>query len=150
MVSSEEEGLSFLRKSKRILLVSPEVLQNSFMYLFRNKQTLKEKIIDSLNRDLQAPIEIRDAGEKGRGVFATEDIPSSMYICEYKTTNVYNTDKFIRKQREYETNEEIFATITFKVGRTSYYYDATRRFNQMGRYINHSRLLIFAHTHPFL
>lgn len=86
------------------------------MYLFRNSQTLKEKIIDGLNRDLQAPIEIRDAGEKGRGVFATEDIPSSMYICEYKTTNVYNTDEFIRKQREYETNEEIFATITFKVG----------------------------------
>lgn len=39
-----------------------------------------EKTIDGLNRDLEAPIEIRDAEEKGRGIFATEEIPSRVYI----------------------------------------------------------------------
>ena len=62
-----------------------------------------------------------------------------MYICEYKTTNVYETAGFIPKQREYEKNDETSATISFKVGRTKYFYDATRRYNQMGRYMNHSR-----------
>ena len=90
-----------LRKSKRILLVCPQ-----------------EKIIGGLNRDLQGPIEIQDAEEKGKGVFATEDIPSRMYICEYKTTNVYKTAEFIPKQREYEINHETSATISFKVGQT--------------------------------
>ena len=53
-----------------------------------------EKIIDGLNGDLEAPIEIRDAEEKGRSVFA---IPSRVYIhvCEYKTTKVYETADFI-------------------------------------------------------
>ena len=62
-----------------------------------------------------------------------------MYICEYKTTNVYKTAEFIPKQREYEKNHETSATISFKVGQKNYFYDATRRFNQMGRYMNHSR-----------
>ena len=113
---------------------------NCSLHEYRKHQTIKEKVIDGLNRDLNAPVEIRDTGNvKGRRVFALQRIERHTYICEHKTTNAYKEDKFHLKQKQYEENEETSATITFPVGRKKFYYDNTRRFNQIGWYLNHSK-----------
>ena len=41
--------------------------------------------------------------------------------------------------KEYEKNNETSGSISFKVGRKTLFYDATRRYNQYGLYMNHSR-----------
>ena len=72
-------------------------------------------------------------------MYALCDITAHNYICEYKTTKVYDSRiEYEKRLQEYEKNGETSATISHKVGRTTYLYDATRRFNQFGRYMNHS------------
>jgi hypothetical protein len=43
---------------------------------------------------------------KGRGLFATSDIPSGEYICEYKTTSVNDRRRQKKRDQEYIANDE--------------------------------------------
>ena len=55
--------------------------------------TLEEIAVDGLLWRREAAIIIKDAGHMGRGVFATADIPSNTFICEYKTGSVLTPSK---------------------------------------------------------
>ena len=96
-------------------------------------------MIDGLNRDLEAPLSITHAGEKGRGVFADTKIPKHTFVCEYKTTNVYDQKQYDKRNKEMEANDEICSIVEYRVGKSILYFDATRRFNQYGKYMNHGR-----------
>ena len=115
------------------------VFYNNYTLHFRGILTIEEIVINGLNQDLNAPIQVRSAGKKGRGVFATENIHKNSYICEYKTTKVYRKEEYQRKMKEAAANNEVSAAIEHKVGRTTLYFDTTRRMNQYGRYMNHGR-----------
>ena len=68
------------------------MLQNPFSFRWA---TLKEKVIEGLDKHLTADLDIQDTGtERGRGVFATLPIQKHTYICEYRA--------HIRMEAEYE------------------------------------------------
>ena len=116
--------------------------------------TLKEKILDGLNRNLEVPLEVVEMQDgpglfpyiisnifisfPGRGVIAKEAIPINSFVCEYKATGVYSTQQYRQREKEYLENDEIVANIEAKVNGKIMHFDATRRLNQFGRYINHS------------
>ena len=78
---------------------------------------------------------------KGRGVFANEFIPKKTFVCEYKTTQVYRSHR--QKQRleeEYKINKEPCKVVEVHLDDGVVYFDGTRRTNQFGAYINHSRM----------
>lgn len=52
-----------------------------------------EVVIQGLSYHLTAPLEIKDAGRKGRGVFAVDKIHKGTYLCEYRTSRVYHPKK---------------------------------------------------------
>lgn len=82
---------------------------------------------------------ITHAGEKGRGVFAGTKIPKHTFVCEYKTTNVYYQKQYDKRNKEMEANDEVCLIVEYKVGMSILYFDANRRFNQYGKYMNHGR-----------
>ena len=52
---------------------------------------------------MEADLEVREAGWKGRGVFAKTDIEKGTYLCEYRMTRVYHPNKYVK---EFELNGE--------------------------------------------
>ena len=101
--------------------------------------TIKEIVIDGLTRDLNAPVDVRNTEGKGRGVFATTTIPKHTYVCEYKTTGVYTKEQHMKRYQEMAANDEVCAVVEYKVGRSTLFFDATRRINQYDRFMNHGR-----------
>ena len=76
----------------------------------------------------------------GRGVFATADIPRGSWLCEYKG-EVYPIGDMEGRLREYDVNHEgcyVISTFHPVGGKRKLCFDATRRFNQLGRYVNHA------------
>ena len=71
-------------------------------------------------------------------MFASNDIPKNFFICEYKTTKVCSKNEYMQRSFEYEKNNETCAAVEAKIEGRINYFDATRRYNQFGRYINHS------------
>ena len=45
-----------------------------------------EVVIEGLSSGKDAPLEVREEGIAGRGVFATDFIKKGAWLCEYKTT----------------------------------------------------------------
>ena len=109
--------------------------------------TVEEIVLDGLNRDLNGPVSIRNAGIKGRGVFANSFIPRHTYVCEYKTTNIYSRTEYEKREKEMAINEETCAIIEHRVGKSTFYFDATRRYNQLGKYMNHGRKDVNVRVH---
>ena len=82
---------------------------------------------------------MKEAGRKGRGVFATEDIKKGTYLCEYRTTRVYHPKQRAKYEWEYEKNGEGSYLLETQFGK-KLIFDATRCYDQVGRYINHASL----------
>ena len=79
---------------------------------------------------------------KGRGVLAKEPIAKGTYICEYRTYRVYpvGSDTHKRLSEEYSRNSEgsfVVETAYPIPGIGRLCFDATRRYRDVGRYINH-------------
>ena len=86
---------------------------------------------------MEADLEVGDAGRRGRGVFAKTDIEKGTYLCEYRTTRVYHPNKKDKYVKEYELNGE-GCYLLETCYKPKLVFDATRCFDQIGRYINHS------------
>ena len=92
-------------------------------------------------------LEVVDIGSpKGRRVVAREPISKGSYVCEYRTYRVYpvGSDEAKSLAKEYELNQEGSYVLQTAhpvpgVGRRLC-FDATRRFKDVGRLINHSAL----------
>ena len=87
------------------------------MYAHRNVLSLKEKVLDGLTRDIEAPrfkilnlvmsqvsfhndFQYSYHSSAGRGVIPLEDIPIKTFVCEY-TKNIYS-----KRELEYGLNNE--------------------------------------------
>ena len=82
----------------------------------------------------------RFPGDKGRGVVATNTIPVGSFLCEYKTgTPPYPRKQRAAKEAEYIHNNEgcYILEVQCRDGRWLC-FDATRRTQQYGRYMNHT------------
>lgn len=101
--------------------------------------TMEEVVLQGLTYGLtSSSLEVKDAGRrKGRGVFATRKIEKCEYLCEYRTTRVYHPKKREKYERKYEANDEGSYLLETQYGR-KLVFDATRSYDQLGRYINHS------------
>ena len=64
------------------------------------------------------------------------------WLCEYKTNAVYSSkQRRDEAEEEYRRNQEgcyIVDTAYFLPGQGCLYFDATRKFHQLGRYLNHA------------
>ena len=82
---------------------------------------------------------IKEAGIKGRGVFAVNTIRKGNFICEYKTYRPpYPRSQKAAIEKEYIFNGEGCYIVEAKGPDGWVCFDATRSLNQYGRYINHS------------
>lgn len=97
------------------------------------QMTLKEVVIQGLECNVTAPLEVREVNrKKGRGVFALEDISRGEYLCEYRTNAVYPRAEKAKRIKEYDRNEEGSYLIETVYGRRVV-FDATRKFQQVPR-----------------
>lgn len=101
--------------------------------------TLEDVVLQGLSYSLESSsLEVRDAGRrKGRGVFAIKKIEKNEYLCEYRTTRVYHPRKREKYESEYDANQEGSYLLETQYG-PKMVFDATRCYDQLGRYINHS------------
>ena len=67
--------------------------------------TRKEIAIHSLQTGQDAPLEVRKSGTAGRGVFATDQIESGVWLCEYKGI-IYPLAEKEKHTEEYDLNGE--------------------------------------------
>ena len=107
--------------------------------------TRKEKLIQGLSGQKQSPrLQVVHLGPpKGRGVITKDEIMAGEFMCEYKTYRVYPVGSELHKEleQEYQKNGEGSFTVQTAypipdVGRLC--FDATRRYRDVGRLINHS------------
>ena len=85
-------------------------------------------------------MEVREGGIASRGVFATAHITKGQWLSEYKGI-VYPRAEMKTHVEEYQKNGEGSYIITSQHpvgGGTRLCWDASRTFNQLGRYINHT------------
>ena len=114
--------------------------------------TKQEKIIEGLSTGKDAPLEVRLGGVAGRGVFAKELIHKGSWLCEYKTTRVFDRSEKERVEEEYRVNNEgsYIVESAYSVPGAGYLcFDATRKYHQVGRYFNHARNPNASITPPF-
>ena len=109
-------------------------------------------MINGLTTGIDAPLEVKEGGVCDRGVFATGTIRKGSWLCEYKTAAVYPIDQKAAIEAEYDENGEgsyiIDSTFPIpKEGRIC--FDATRKFNQIGRYLNHAQSPNAKLTRPY-
>jgi SET domain-containing protein len=112
----------------------------------------QEKILQGLTTGLDAPLEVREGGIAGRGVFCKEYIPKGSWLCEYKAGLVYPPSERKKHEEIYDLNGEGSYIIesTYAIpnhGRMC--WDATRRYNQIGRYMNHAQKPNAELTQPY-
>ena len=104
--------------------------------------TEEERVIQGLSTNItRGSLELQlVSAQVGRGVFVREPISKGDFVCEYKTTEVYTSREDARaKEAEYDINQEGSFILEVKIPNGKVVYlDATRRFEQFGRYINHS------------
>ena len=89
-----------------------------------------------LQYNLAAPLVVEEAGRMGRGVFSTEPIKKGTFLCEYRTGRIYHPQK---RANYYVKNGEGSSLLETQFGRRLV-FDATRVYDQLGRYINHSSI----------
>ena len=86
----------------------------------------------------ESGLEVRESEGKGLGVFTTKSFMRGEYVAEYKTQEVYSRKEKKDHEEEYILNEEGCYVLEAKFNERWWCFDATRRFEQFGRYINHS------------
>ena len=64
--------------------------------------TPMEHAIQGLTSRKCALLEVKDCGEKGRGIFASTEIAKGNFVCEYETTAVYPRKERAKYEQEYE------------------------------------------------
>lgn len=103
--------------------------------------TRDEIITEGLSTGKDAPLEVRNDGISSRGVFATGHIHKGEWLCEYRGL-VYPLSELEKYIQEYDLNGEGSYIVTSKYpvkGSTRLCWDATRRMNQYGRFLNHAK-----------
>lgn len=100
--------------------------------------TPDEKVLDGLQRGHAMALEVRESEGKGRGLFAQENVPKGTYVCEYKTAIMYPRSQRKQHEEEYKKNDEGCFILEAKVKERWVCFDATRKYDSYGRYINHS------------
>ena len=113
---------------------------------------MEEKILHGLSTGDDAPLEVRERGIAGRGVFATGSVAKGSWLCEYKAGLVYPASERKKYEEIYDLNGEGSYIVESsyavpKQGRMC--WDATRRYNQIGRYLNHAQKPNAKLTQPY-
>ena len=88
-----------------------------------------------------APLEVREGGIAGRGVFAVGPIHKGQWLCEYRGL-VYPLSELDQHCEEYTKNNEGVYVVESSHpvgGGTRLCWDATRCLHQTGRYLNHAQ-----------
>ena len=129
-------------------------VSGNFRYDYHFRELTKtEVILNGLSSGCDASLEVRQEGIAGRGVFATADIPKGSWLCEYKTTRVFNIKEKEEVVKEYEENGEgsyiVESLYTVENG-GHLCFDATRKYHQFGRYMNHALQPNACLTAPFM
>ena len=104
--------------------------------------TEHEQVICGLETGNDGPLQVREGGISGRCVFATAAIAKGDWLCEYKTTRVFSLSEKAAVEEEYDLNNEVsyIVEIGFPVPNEGHLcWDATRKYNQLGRYMNHEK-----------
>ena len=99
-------------------------------------------ILEGLTTGHDTPLEVREAGVAGRGVFATGAIPKGSWLCAYKAGAVYPPSEKEKHTMEYDLNGEgsyVVETSYAIPGMGKLCFDATRHYHQTGHYINHAQ-----------
>ena len=104
--------------------------------------TPTEVVVQGLLQPNPNNLEVKPAGERGRGLFTNSPIKAKAFICEYK----YHKSRppFPRKLRqaieeEYrQSGEGCYILEAQDQDGAWWCFDATRRVNSYGRYINHA------------
>ena len=148
-ISSSAEDDHTYERPKRVKWVSVFVYKTNSIMPCRCL-TKQEIVAESLSTGKDAPLEVRDGGCAGRGLFATARILKGQWLCEYKG-QVYPLGEKQKHIEEYEKNGEGSYIVSSKHpvgGGTRLCWDATRYVHQYGRYINHALQPNAALTHP--
>lgn len=126
--------------------LKPEALKNGIWQSLRNIieynnnrlnefLTPKEVVIYGLSKNIDNPLTIKTSTVcQGRGVFATEDIPSNTYLCEYRGDVIFDKQILREREEEYKKDDEgcfIFETTTSDG--TFIAIDATRKMTSIAR-----------------
>lgn len=97
-----------------------------------------EIAIQGLMSHQAPPVVIKEAPGKGRGVFATAPIRKGQYVMEYKTEKIYRREDRVEQERQYAENGEACMVFDVQTSEGWYTLDATRRFDTVGRLMNHA------------
>ena len=87
--SDEEEGVVRPKRVKSVPCISFRFQQFINIILICRCLTDDEKVMQGLTTGQDAPLEVREGGICGRGVFATGEINKGSWLCEYRTTCVF-------------------------------------------------------------
>lgn len=88
-----------------------------------------------------APLSVRETGtQRGKGLFANQNLPRNQFICEYTSAPPFPISKRKEVEAEHAANGMGCYILEAKepISSRTYCFDATYRFNSFGRYINHA------------
>ena len=98
--------------------------------------TSKEIVLAGLEGGQSAALCIKDAGEKGRGVFAVDFISRGSYVTEYKYDKLYPARERKKFEDIYELNQELVYVLDTHINGRKMCIDATRRLYSIGRCVS--------------
>ena len=103
--------------------------------------TPTEAVLKGLLHRKTASLSVYESGEeRGRGVITEEPLLRHEYVCEYCTHAIHFDDDSLEKSTsEYDINGEGSYILSTYCNGQMLHFDATRRYQQYGRYINHAR-----------
>ena len=85
---------------------------------------------------------MREGGVAGRVFFSTAAIEKGAWLCKYKAAALYSPLLRRQHEEEYDLNGEgsYIVETTYPIqGVGKLCWDATRRYHQIGRYLNHAQ-----------
>ena len=105
--------------------------------------TKDEIILEGLTTGNDAALDVKEGGIAGCGVLpSAANITKGSWLCEYKTSRIFHPSEKAAAEEEYNKNEEgcyIMDLIYPIPSQGKMCWDATRRYHQLGRYLNHTR-----------
>ena len=103
----------------------------------RRPLTPKDIALKGLNGGKSAPLEIVSIKGKGNGIVALAPISKGSFITDYKYSVLHTSLKAkMKAEQDYIVNEEGCYILEARMNNKTLYFDATRRFNSYGRYVN--------------
>lgn len=101
-----------------------------------------ERILEGLTTGKDAPLVVEEEGTASRQVLATADISKGSWLCKFKTTRILPPSAKPAAEEEYKKNNEHCRIVDLAYlipGEGKMLWDATRRYHQLGWYINHAK-----------